>query len=103
MSPTGKLFANIAVAVGSSAAMLLGLTGTANADPASPLPIDPLQAPGMSAVQSLGPVIQQAAADPTNAASMLMAAAAAFTGNSTAPADSRNVALSPSRASPSGP
>ena len=92
MSPTGKLFANLAVAVGSSAAMLLGLTGTANADPASPLPIDPLQAPGMSAVQSLGPVIQQAAADPTNAASMLMAAAAAFTGNSTAPADSRNVA-----------
>ena len=52
MSPTGKLFANVAVAVGSSAAMLLGLTGIANADPASPLPIDPLQAPGMSAVQS---------------------------------------------------
>ena len=92
MSPTGKLFANAAVAVGSSAALLLGLTGTANAEPVAPLPIDALQAPGMSAVESLSPAIQQAAADPTNAASMLMAAAAAFTGNSTAPADSKNVA-----------
>ena len=62
----------------------------ANADPA--LPIDGLQAPGMPAVQSLSPAIQQAAADPTNAASMLMAAAAAFAGNSMAPQDSKNVA-----------
>ena len=92
MSPTGKLFANAAVAVGSSAALLLGMTGTANADPASPLPIDAMQAPGMSAVESIGPAIQKAASDPYNAASMLMAAAAAFTGNSAAPADSRNVA-----------
>jgi hypothetical protein len=43
-------------------------------------------------MQSLGPAIQQAAADPTNAASMLMAAAAAFAGNSAAPSDSKNVA-----------
>ncbi len=92
MSPNRKLFANAAVAVGSSAAMLLGLTATANADPASPLPIDAAQAPGMSAIAGLSPVIQQAAADPYNAASMLMAAAAAFTGNSAAPADSRNLA-----------
>jgi hypothetical protein len=92
MSTTRKLFANAAVAVGSSAAMLLGVTGTANADPASPLPIDAVQAPGMSVVEGLSPVIQQAAADPYNAASMLMAAAAAFTGNSAAPADSRNLA-----------
>ncbi len=92
MSPNRKLFANAAVAVGSSAALLLGMAGTANADPAAPLPIDAMQAPGMSAVESISPAIQKAASDPYNAASMLMAAAAAFTGNSAAPGDSRNVA-----------
>jgi hypothetical protein len=56
------------------------------------MPISGLQAPGLPAMQSLGPAIQQAAADPTNAASMLMAAAAAFAGNGTAPSDSKNVA-----------
>jgi hypothetical protein len=92
MPTTRKLFANAAIAVGSSAAMLVGVTGTANADPAAPLPIDALQAPGMSAVESISPAIQKAAADPYNAASMLMAAAAAFTGNTTAPTDSKNLA-----------
>lgn len=81
-----------AIAVGSSAALLLcGVAGVANAEPA-PIPIDNLQAPGLSAVQGIGPVIQQAAADPNNAASMLMAAAAVFAGDAAAPADSRNVA-----------
>ena len=80
-------------AVGASVALLLGgMTPVANADPAPPLPIDGLQAPGLSAVQSIGPVIQQAATDPTNAASTLMAAAAAFAGNSAIAPDSRNVA-----------
>ncbi|RDH77831.1 hypothetical protein DVS77_13300 [Mycolicibacterium moriokaense] len=92
MSTNRKLFANAVIVVGSSAAMLMAVTGTANADPASPLPIDALQAPGMSAVQSISPAIQKAAADPYNAASMLMAAAAAFTGNTTAPSDSKNLA-----------
>lgn len=92
MSPTRKLFANAAIAVGSSAALLLGMTGTANAEPAAPLPIDAMQAPGMPAMESISPVIQKAASDPYNAASMLMAAAAAFTGNSAAPRDSKNVA-----------
>lgn len=92
MSPTRKLFANAAAAVGSSAALLLGMTGTANAEPAAPLPIDAMQAPGMPAMESISPVIQKAASDPYNAASMLMAAAAAFTGNSAAPTDSKNVA-----------
>ena len=64
----------------------------ANADPPPPLPIDSLQAPGLTAVQGIGPAIQQAAADPTNAASTLMAAAAAFAGNSAIAPDSRNVA-----------
>lgn len=79
-----------ALAVASSAALMM-CSGIANAEPA-PLPIDGMQAPGLPAVQSLSPAIQQAAADPTSAASLLMAAAAAFTGNSAAPADSRNVA-----------
>jgi hypothetical protein len=92
MSSTRKLFANAAIAVGSSAAMLLGMTGIANAEPAAPLPIDAIQAPGLQAVQGLSPAVQKAAADPYNAVSTLMAAAAAFTGNSTAPPDSKNVA-----------
>ena len=85
--------ANITVAIGSSATLLMGgVTGVAQAEPAPPLPIDGLQAPALSAVQSLGPAIQQAAADPTNAASTLMVAAAVFAGDAAAPADSRNVA-----------
>ena len=87
------MFATVAAAVGSSAALLLGgMTPVANADPAPPLPIDGLQAPGLSAVQSIGPAIQRAAADPTNAASTLMAAAAVFAGDAAFPPDSKNVA-----------
>ncbi len=87
------------LAVCSSAVLLtVGVTGVAHADPVAaplpvaPLPIDGLQAPGLPAVQSLGPVIQQAASDPTNAASMLMAAAAVFAGDMAAPKPSRDVA-----------
>ncbi len=94
---TRTMFATAAVAIGASVTLLFGsVTGVANAEPAPapapPLPIDGLQAPGLPAVQSLGPIIQQAAADPTNAASTLMAAAAVFAGDAAAPADSRNVA-----------
>ncbi|MDA4105889.1 hypothetical protein [Mycolicibacterium holsaticum] len=86
-------FVTVAAALGSSATLLLGsVAGVANAQPAPPPPIDGLQAPGLSAVQSIGPAIQQAAADPTNAASTLMAAAAVFAGDAVVPADSRNVA-----------
>jgi hypothetical protein len=93
MSSIRTTFAGAAAAVGSSAALLLGgVTPVANADPAPPLPIDGLQAPGLSAVQSIGPAIQRAAADPTNAASTLMAAAAVFAGDSAVPPDSKNVA-----------
>ncbi len=94
MSSTRTMITRAAVAVGSSAALLLGgVTGVANAEPAPlPIPIDGLQAPGLSAVQGIGPAIQQAAADPTNAASTLMAAAAVFAGDAAAPPDSRNVA-----------
>jgi hypothetical protein len=94
---TRTMFATTTLAIGSSVTLLFGgVTGVANADPAAPpappAPIDGLQAPGLPAVQSLGPVIQAAAADPTNAASTLMAAAAVFAGDAAAPADSRNVA-----------
>jgi hypothetical protein len=82
------------VAIGATAALTLGAQPVAHAEPAPPLPlpISGLQAPGLPAMQSLGPVIQQAAGDPSNAASMLMAAAAAFAGNSAAPSGSKNVA-----------
>ena len=93
MSSIRTTFAGAAAAVGLSAALLLGgVTPLANADPAPPLPIDALQAPGLSAVQSIGPAIQRAAADPTNAASTLMAAAAVFAGDSAVPPSSKNVA-----------
>jgi hypothetical protein len=68
--------------------------GVAFADPAPPIPIDIAQAPGLPAIQQLSPVLQQAAANPQDAASMLMAAASAFAGNSAAPPDSRQVASS---------
>ena len=81
---TRTMFATAALAIGSSVTLLFGgVTGVASAEPgppAPPLPIDGLQAPGLTAIQGLGPVIQQAAADPTNAASTLMAAAAVFAG-----------------------
>ena len=93
MSTIRTTFAGAAAAVGSSAALLLGgVTPVANADPAPPLPIDASQAPGLSAVQSIGPAIQRAAADPTNAASTLMAAAAMFAGDAAVPPGSKNVA-----------
>jgi hypothetical protein len=93
MSSIRTTIGGAAAAVGASAALLLGgMTPVANADPAPPPPIDPLQAPGLSAVQGIGPAIQRAAADPTNAASTLMAAAAVFAGDSAVPPDSRNVA-----------
>ncbi|BBY14646.1 Rv1157c family protein [Mycolicibacterium litorale] len=90
MSPTRTLLTT-AAGIGASVALLLS-SATAAAEPAPGLPIDTLQAPGLPAMESLGPVIQQAAADPNNAASMLMAAAAVFAGDAAAPAPSRDVA-----------
>ncbi|CAA0133151.1 Uncharacterised protein [Mycolicibacterium vanbaalenii] len=92
--PTTKTRLTTAMAVGSSTALLMvGLTGVAHAQPVTATaPIDGLQAPGLPAMESIGPVIQQAASDPTNAASMLMAAAAVFAGDAAAPLPSREVA-----------
>jgi hypothetical protein len=87
-----KLFAAVAALAMLSTGALTA--GVAAADPAPPVPIDVAQAPGLPAIQQLSPVLEQAAANPQNAASMLMAAASAFAGNTAAPADSRQVASS---------
>lgn len=88
-----RMFATVAVAIGSSATLLAGgVAGVAGAEPVPPPAVPGLQAPGLSAVQGISPAIQQAAADPTNAASTLMAAAAVFAGDAVVPAESRNVA-----------
>jgi len=97
MSRVRTLFSTTAtatVAVGSSAALLFGgLSAVAAADPAAPaLPLPAAGFPGLPAIEQLSPVIQQAAADPAGATSLLAAAAAAFAGNSTAPTGSRQVA-----------
>ncbi|MGV0750114.1 Rv1157c family protein [Mycolicibacter minnesotensis] len=88
--------AKAVVAAGSSAVLVfgsLGLASVATADPAMPaLPLPTAGFPGLPAIEQLSPVIQQAAADPAGATSLLMAAAAAFTGNSNTPANSRQVA-----------
>jgi hypothetical protein len=93
MSRTRTLFAATAVAIGSSTAVIV--SGVAGDDPVGP-PQPPaaagLPVPGLPAIEQLSPVIQQAAADPGGSASLLMAASAAFTGNSATPADSKQVA-----------
>ncbi|BBZ22249.1 hypothetical protein [Mycolicibacter hiberniae] len=86
--------AKATVAAGSSAVLVFGaVSGVALADPAMPaLPLPAAGFPGLPAIEQLSPVIQQAAADPAGATSLLMAAAAAFAGNPAATADSRQVA-----------
>lgn len=86
--------AKATIAVGSSAALIFGgISGVAAADPAIPaLPLPTAGFPGLPAIEQLSPVIQQAAADPAGASQLLMAAAAAFAGNSSAPTGSRQVA-----------
>ncbi|MBV8349776.1 MAG: hypothetical protein JOZ49_20315, partial [Mycolicibacterium sp.] len=97
MSGTRKLFAGAAAAALASSGALAA-AGVSWADPPpAPQPIDAIQAPAMGAMQQLGPVVQQAAADPSSAASLLMAAASAFAGNSAAPDASKQVASSVSR------
>jgi hypothetical protein len=92
LSRIRTLFAGVAaVAVASSGA--LGVAGTAWADPpATPEPINPMQAPGIAAIQQLSPVIQQAAMNPEKASALLTTAAAALSANANAPDDSKLVA-----------
>lgn len=65
------------------------------ADPT--IPLDPSQLPGLEAVQSLSPVVQQAAADPGAAQSLLLAAASQLAGNATTPEGSLSLAQAVTR------
>jgi hypothetical protein len=98
MSRTRTLLAATAVVVGSSTALVgCGVAGADPAGPPQPAPAAGLPLPGLPAIEQLSPVIQQAAADPGGAASLLMAAASAFTGSSATPTDSKQVADSVSQ------
>ena len=91
------MFAAIASA-GLASCGALAAAGVSWADPSPPpQPIDAVQAPALAAMQQLGPAVQQAAANPSSAASLLMAAASAFAGNSAAPDASKQVASSVSQ------
>ncbi|MEI6254228.1 MAG: hypothetical protein WCP30_15635 [Mycobacteriaceae bacterium] len=76
-------------------ALTVALSPVAAADPA--IPLDPGQLPGMQAVQSLSPVIQQAAANPKSAQELLLAAAAQLAGNATTPEGSLALAQAVSK------
>ena len=64
-------------------ALTVALSPVAAADPT--IPLDPGQLPGLQAVQSLSPVVQQAAANPASAQELLLAAASQLAGNATTP------------------
>ncbi|OYN80457.1 hypothetical protein CG716_08865 [Mycolicibacterium sphagni] len=72
------------------AATNLAFSPVATADPA--IPLDPGQLPGLDAMQLLGPVVQQAAGNPSSAQSLLLAAASQLAGNATTPAGSAALA-----------
>jgi hypothetical protein len=80
------------------AAVALG--PAAVADPS--IPLDPGQLPGLNAVQSLSPVVQQAAAHPASAQELLLAAASQLAGNATTPAGSASLAEAVTRFVQSG-
>lgn len=76
-------------------AMTVALSPVAAADPA--IPLDPGQLPGLQAMQSLSPVIQQAAANPKSAQELLLAAASQLAGNATTPEGSLALAQAVSK------
>lgn len=71
-------------------AAAIGLSPVAAADPT--IPLDPGQLPGLEAIQSLSPVIEQAAGNPSSAQSLLLAAASQLAGNATTPQGSLSLA-----------
>lgn len=75
--------------------MSLAMSPVAAADPT--IPLDPGQLPGLEAVQSLSPVVQQAAADPKSAQQLLLAAASQLAGNATTPEGSMALAQAVTR------
>nr|WP_235678072.1 hypothetical protein [Mycolicibacterium sarraceniae] len=72
------------------AATNLAFSPVAAADPA--IPLDPGQLPGLDAMQMLGPVVQQAAGNPSSAQSLLLAAASQLAGGATTPGGSAALA-----------
>lgn len=56
------------------------------------VPLDPVQLPGLEAVQSLSPAVQQAAANPASAQELILAAASQLAGNATTPGGSAALA-----------
>ena len=74
------------------AASTMALSPVAAADPT--IPLDPGQLPGLEAVQNLSPVVQQAAANPSSAQQLLLAAASQLAGNAATPAGSADLAAS---------
>ena len=82
---------SVKLAAGVSAVALgVAACPPASADPS--IPLDPAQLPGLQAVQSLSPVVQQAAAAPGSAQSLLLAAASQLAGNATTPEGSLSLA-----------
>ncbi len=71
-------------------ALTVATSPVAAADPT--IPLDPVQLPGLEAVQSLSPVVQQAAANPASAQELLLAAASQLAGNATTPGGSAALA-----------
>ena len=83
-------------AVVTASAAAFGFCPSAAADPVAPQPTPQAnstqQLPGLPALSELSPIIQQAASNPGQATQLLMAAAQAFTHNSSAPNESKSVA-----------
>ena len=71
-------------------ALTVALCPVVTADPA--IPLDPGQLPGLQAMQSLSPVVQQAAANPKSAQELLLAAASQLAGSATTPEGSMALA-----------
>jgi len=79
------------LAIGLTAvALTVATSPAAAADPA--IPLDPVQLPGLAAVQNLSPVVQQAAANPASAQELILAAASQLAGNATTPGGSAALA-----------
>jgi len=76
-------------------ALTVALSPVAVSDPA--IPLDPGQLPGMQAMQSLSPVVQQAAADPKSAQELLLAAASQLAGSAATPEGSLSLAQAVTR------
>src|ERR1700761_4755839 len=104
MARTWHLSKGLAAVVTASA-VAFGFCPSAAADPVAPPSSPDQQLPGLPALSQLSPIIQQAATNPGQATSLLMAAAQAFAHNPTAPTESKNVAASVNRlfGGPRGP